>query len=107
LIGGVMAASLATLPYVTGLVPVIAVTALASAVLGYGTVTLAYVTTALPETARSTGLGVVRTTYTTVGASSPVMFGALADRGYFDEGFLVLAGLSVVLVMLALTAPER
>lgn len=106
-IGGLMAVSLSAIPFVSGPVPVVAVTAVASAVLGYGTIALTYVTTALPETARSTGLGVVRTSYTTVGAASPLIFGALADRGYFDEGFLLLAGLSVLLALLAVTAPER
>jgi hypothetical protein len=42
----------------------------------------------------------------TIGAISPVAFGALADRGYFDEAFWLLAGLSVCLGLVALTAPE-
>jgi predicted MFS family arabinose efflux permease len=102
-----MALPLAAIPFVSGLLPVIGVTALASAILGFGTVVLSYVTTALPEVARSTSLGVVRTTYITVAAGSPVFVGLLADRGFFDEAFLVLAGLAVLLAIIGISAPER
>ncbi len=101
-----MAVSLVLLPFAEGLGPIIAVTALASGLLGYGTLALTYVTTALPSAVRSTGLGAIRTTYSTVGAASPLVFGALADRGYFDEAFFLLAGLAVVMAALALLIPE-
>lgn len=101
-----MAASLALLPFVEGLGPIVAVTALASALLGYGTLALTYVTTALPSAVRSTGLGAIRTTYSTLGAASPLVFGALADRGSFDEAFLFLSGLAVVMAAVALVTPE-
>jgi MFS family permease len=101
-----MSISLAMLPFVTGLGPIVAVTALASALLGYGTLVLTYVTTALPPAVRSTGLGAIRTTYSTVGAASPLVFGALADRGYFGESFLLLSVLALVMAVLALWLPE-
>jgi MFS family permease len=105
-VSALMALSLASLPFVHGLGPIVALTALSSAVLGYGTITLTYVTTELPTAVRSTGLGAIRTSYQTVGAASPLIFGALADRGYFDEAFLFLSVLAVVMAALALVVPE-
>lgn len=39
---------------------------------------------------RGTGFGVIRTVAFSLGATSPLLFGA-ADRGFFDEAFLLLA----------------
>lgn len=102
---GTTAVGLAVLPFVEGFWAIVGVTALISGVLGYSTIMSSYVTTALPQDMRGTGLGTVRTVYWTVSSASPVLFGALADRGYFDEGFLVLAGVAMLMVLLALALP--
>ena len=56
----------------------------------------------LPDGSRGSKLGALRTVYIMVGALSPVAFGAVADRGYFDEGFFAIAAVSAAVVAFAL-----
>lgn len=72
-----------------------------SCVLGYGTITLTYLTESLPLDMRNTGLGFLRTAYMGIGAMSPVLFGYLADEGYFDQGFFLLAGLATIALLIS------
>ncbi|MEF8975871.1 MAG: MFS transporter [Halapricum sp.] len=97
---------LAALPFVEGFWPIVALTALVSTMLGSGAITQSYLADAIPADIRGTGLGVVRTTAASLGAAGPVAFGALADRGFFDAGYLVLAGLMVLIVVLTLWMPK-
>ena len=99
--------ALVALPFVEGFWPVVGVTALVSVMLGGGAVVLAYMTTAVPDRIQNTGLGTLRTVYMTVGAASPVVFGAVADRGFFDEAFFLLAAISGVALVVLLWLPER
>lgn len=86
---------------------IVAVTVVLSSLLGQATVTLSYITSALPRDMRGTGLGSIRTIYMGVGAVSPMLFGAFADRGFFDEGFLVLAVVAVTVCLLSLYIPDQ
>ncbi|GAA0513541.1 Sugar phosphate permease [Halorubrum aquaticum] len=92
----VATASLATLPFVASLPGLAVLTLGLSALLGYSTATLSYLTSALPSAVRGSGLGVLRTGYMAVGAGSPVVAGALADAGFFDEVFLLSSALALV-----------
>jgi hypothetical protein len=76
------------------------ITVLVSTMLGSGAITQSFLSEAFSEDIRGTGLGVVRTTAATLGAAGPVLFGLLADRGYFDEGYLLLAGVMLIVVFL-------
>jgi MFS family permease len=96
---------LASLPFVEGFWSLAAVTAVVSTMLGSGAVTQSFLSEAFSEDVRGTGLGVVRTSVATLGAAGPVLFGAIADRGYFDEGYLLLAAVLVVVVLLTLRLP--
>jgi MFS family permease len=96
---------LASLPFVEGFWPLAAVTAVVSTMLGSGAITQSFLSEAFSEDVRGTGLGVVRTAVATLGAAGPVLFGAIADRGYFDEGYLLLAAVLVVVVLLTLRLP--
>lgn len=107
LVTGISGAALVVLPLVDGFWTLIAVTALLSAMLGRGTIALSYVTDALPGDILNTGLGTLRTTYMTIGAAGPVVFGAIADRGFFDEAFLLLAVLSGLTLVLIWWLPEQ
>jgi len=101
---GATAVALAAVPFSAGAWAFVAVTVLASSLLGYETVVVSDVTRRLPDDTQGTTLGALRTTYIVLGALSPVLFGAVADRGYFDEAFLgiaALAGAVVVLVFFA------
>ena len=105
LVGPVVGLTL--LPFVDGFWPLVGVTALVSTMLGSGTITQSFFSDAIPDEVQGTGLGVVRTTTATLGALGPVVFGALADRGYFDEGYVLLAAVLVVVIVLTLRLPER
>ncbi len=104
---GVVVVSLVALPFLEGFWPIAVGTVFLSSILGYGTITLPYMTSAFPSDMQGTGLGFLRTVYMTIGALSPVMFGALADRGYFDEAYFVLAGFVVVAVVFTWWLPEQ
>lgn len=103
---GVVTVALALVPFLEGFWPIVAGTVLLSMILGYGTITLPYLTSAMPKDIKNTGLGTVRMVYMTIGAVSPTLFGALAGRGLFDEGFLVLSVIAGVTVLLSLRIPE-
>ncbi|RLM56454.1 MFS transporter [Halobellus sp. Atlit-31R] len=96
----------ALLPTVGGFAGLAGVTALASTMLGSGTITQSYFSDAFSEEIRGTGLGVVRTTTATLGAAGPVLFGAIAERGYFDEGYWLIAGVLVLVIVLTLRLAE-
>lgn len=100
------AVALAALPLVGSVWALLAVTVLASSVLGYETVVISDLTRRLPDTTRGTSLGALRTVYITLGALSPLAFGAVADRGYFDEGFFGVAVLAVAVVCLVFFTVE-
>jgi len=98
---------LASLPFIEGRWPLVAVTALVSTMLGSGAITQSFLSDAIPDEIQGTGLGAVRTASATLGAAGPVLFGSIADRGYFDEGYLLLAAILVVVIVLTLRLPER
>ncbi|MDZ7850261.1 MAG: MFS transporter [Halodesulfurarchaeum sp.] len=104
LVGPVL--GLAMLPFVEGVVALIALTALVSTMLGSGAITQSYLAEEIPAEIRGTGLGVVRTTAASMGAAGPVLFGLLADGGYFDEAYLVLAALMVLILGLTSLLPR-
>jgi MFS family permease len=97
---------LAALPYVTGFWPLVGLTALVSTMLGSGAITQSYLADTIPEEIRGTGLGVIRTIAATLGSAGPVLFGVIADRGFFDEGYLALAAVMVLIVLLTLRMPD-
>lgn len=97
---------LVLLPFVEGFWPLVGITALISTMLGTGAITQSYLSELFPDDMRGTGLGVVRTTAATLGALGPVLFGVVADRGYFDEGYILLAGIMVVVILLTLRMPD-
>lgn len=104
---GVFMVSVGLLPLLEGFWSIVIATVFLSSILGYGTITLSYLTTALPESVQGTGLGTLRTIYMTIGAGSPVVMGALADRGFFDEAFLLLAVVAAVAIALCTRVPSR
>lgn len=96
---------LLALPFVSGLPSLVAVTALVSTLLGFATVVEPSLLDALPEKVRGTGFGVLRSVAFTVGATSPALFGAAADRGFFDAVFVALAVLTAGMILLAFLIP--
>ncbi|MFC6905889.1 MFS transporter [Halalkalicoccus tibetensis] len=94
------------LPVVESLVPLVVVTVLVSTMLGSGAITQSYLSDTIPEEIQGTGLGAVRSFASMMGAMGPVLFGAVAERGFFDEGYVLLAVLVAVITLLTLRLPE-
>ena len=103
----VITIALVILPLLEGFWPLVVGTVLLGSILGYGTIILPYMTDALSVDMKGTGLGTLRTIYMTGGAASPLFFGALADRGFFDEAFIVLAILAATTVLISIWFPSR
>ncbi|WP_264373495.1 MFS transporter [Natronorubrum aibiense] len=94
------------LPFSDGFWVLAGVTALVSTLLGFATVTEPYLLEQLPVDIRGTGFGILRTIAFTVGALGPVVFGAAADRGFFDEAFMALAVIAGAMLLLGLRIPN-
>lgn len=90
------------LPFFEPIWLLVIVTALVSGLLGFETVVISDLTRRLPNETRGINLGVLRTVYIILGALSPVVFGAIADRGYFSEAFFLYAALAVVGIVFVL-----
>ena len=102
---GLATTGFVVLPLVDGLLSLSTVTILIAFMTGRGTVTMAYMTENLAPAVQNTGLGILRTFFFLSGAASPVIFGAIADLGYFDEAFLLLALLSGITLVVILRLP--
>lgn len=97
---------LGALPFIEGFWPLVGITAIVSTMLGSGAITQSFLANAFSAEIRGTGLGVVRTITAIIGSTGPVLFGGIADRGYFDEGYMVLAAILCVVVLLTLRLPH-
>ncbi len=98
--------ALVALPLVDSAVGIAVLTVLVAPILGGGTVTQSHVIHELSGDVKGTGLGLVRTGGMGMAALTPTLFGAAADRGFFDQGFWALAGLAAVMILLAMRLPE-
>ncbi len=99
-------AGFSLLPIVESVWVLGAITALISTMLGSGAITQSYLADSFSEEMQGTGLGVIRTTTATLGAGGPVLFGVIADNGYFDAGYVVLAAIMAAVILLTLRMPH-
>ncbi|MCQ4334086.1 MFS transporter [Natronomonas sp. F2-12] len=99
-------AGLLLLPIVERLELIVIVTLAISTMLGNGAVTQSFVAEQFPAEIQGTGLGAVRTIAAVVGSTGPVLFGIVADRGFFDEGYVALAVLLLIVILLAYRMPN-
>jgi MFS family permease len=95
-------AALWLLPFAHGVPQLLAITVLFSCWNGCGVITQTYIADTLPAEMQGTGLGTLKAGWMTVGATSPLLIGILADNDLFDEGFLLLAVVGSLGVILAL-----
>jgi ACS family hexuronate transporter-like MFS transporter len=95
-------AGFALLPVVNEFWQLAVITALVSSMLGSGAVTQSFLIDSFADDMRGTGLGVIRASATTLGAMGPVVFGLIADQGYFDVGYVLLAMILVGAIVLTL-----
>lgn len=85
----------------------VAISILLGTFLGFETSTESYLVDHLPAAVEGTGFGILRTVVFATGAASPIVFGAAADRGRFDEMFLLLAAVLAIAVVLATRLPTE
>lgn len=94
------------LPFVGNVWLLVGVTALISTMLGSGAITQTYLAESLSDDVRGTGLGVIQTITSTLASGGPVLFGAIADHGYLDEGYVALAAVMAAAVVLIVRMPR-
>ncbi|WP_238386967.1 MFS transporter [Natrialba swarupiae] len=99
-------AGLLLLPVVESLEMILIVTLVISTMLGNGAITQSFVAEQFPADIQGTGLGSVRTVSAVVGATGPVLFGIVADRGFFNEGYVALAVIVVIVIVLTYRMPN-
>jgi MFS family permease len=97
--------ALVALPLVETRTGILAVTPLASAQLAFWPIGNTYIVETVPDEAKGTGFGLVRTGFIGLGASGPVVVGALGDAGRFDAAFFLLAGVAAVVLALGQVLP--
>ena len=107
IITAITGVALVALPFTEGVAAIAVVTLSIAPMLGSGTITQSYLIEALPDDIRGTGLGAIRTGGMTLAAASPAIFGAAADRGYFDEMFFALAALAGFIILLVIRLPPK
>jgi predicted MFS family arabinose efflux permease len=95
----------ALLPFLDGFWVLAGDTMLISSMLGSGAITQSYLSETIPPEIEGTGLGAVRSSASLLAATGPVLFGAVAERGFFDEGYLLLAVLMGLVTLLTLRLP--
>lgn len=98
---GATVTALWMLPFAGSVPELLFVTILLSSWNGVGVITQTHIASALPESMQGTGLGVLKAGWMTLGATSPLVIGILADKGFFDEGFLLLAAVGSIGVVLS------
>jgi len=100
------AVGLAGFPFVSSLPAVLGLAALSSLQLAFWPVVFAYVPRAIPDAVQGSTFGLVRTGFLLVGATGPVVTGALADAGFFEESFLLFAAIGGLATILLVRLPD-
>lgn len=96
------AAGLGLVVTASGFWALAAVSVLASVQLGFWPIVQAATIDALPTEMQGTGFGFLRTVYLLLAATSPTVVGVLAERGYFDAAFAILAGCAVLTAVIGM-----
>ena len=94
------------LPLVDSLEMIVLVTLAISTMLGNGAVTQSFVAEQFPSDIQGTGLGAVLTVSAIVCSMGPVLFGVVADRGFFNEGYIALAVILMIVILLTYRMPH-
>ena len=98
---------LAVIPLLDSVIAVAIASLLLGVRLGVPAVANAYIIAVLPESVTGTAWGVIRTTSFLLAATGSTVVGVFADRGLFDEAFVVLAGVTAVGTLLYTRLPAR
>lgn len=103
-VGGVSGLALMTLPAVDSVPAIALLTILVSPILGSGTLSMSLLLEELPDDVQGSGFGLIRTLTLGIASVSPVLFGTVAESGFFDEGFVLLGVLAWSMIPLAVLA---
>lgn len=103
----VSAIALFALPLVDTLAGIALVTIVSSTLLGVTPLTQTYLVNAMPDDMRGSGLGLLRTGLIALGATGPVIVGAVAEAGFFDAAFFGLAVAAGAGIVLSFFVPHR
>ena len=103
---GPLSVGLLLVPFASGRYQLTAVTVLLGSIFFVTPVAIPMLMATLPADIEGTGLGLLRTGYFLFGATGTTVVGVLADRGSFDESFLVLTALLLVAVLLVAVLPD-
>jgi predicted MFS family arabinose efflux permease len=106
-IGAASVVPLAALPLVEGRLALGAVGALVGVRMAVGPVSNAYIIALLPDDVQGTAWGALRTGFFIVGSFGSTAVGYMADAGYFDLAFYMLAGITAVGAGVYVFLPER
>jgi hypothetical protein len=104
---GIYAVCLLLLPLANGILMIGVLTIFLSSRNGAGVVTNTFISNALPGEIKGSGLGLLRTVWILIGATSPVIVGSFGDAGYLEEAFVGLALLAVAAATLALFISDQ
>ena len=104
---GIYAVCLLLLPLADGLLMISLLTIFLSSRNGAGVVTNTFISTALPSEIKGSGLGLLRTVWILIGATSPVIVGTLGDGGYLEETFFGLGLLAASATVLAVFITDQ
>ena len=96
---------LAAFPLANSTPVLVALSALAGLQLMFWPIVFTYIPPALPDAVQGSGFGFLRTLFIALGATGPVVVGALADARLFDGAFTLLAGVTLVAIPLAVVLP--
>lgn len=101
------ALTLLALPLVEGVLPLAILVLLLGSRLAASPVTNNFVVGTLPDQVTGVSWGLLRTLFFILGSTGSWFVGTLADAGYFDSAFVVLAVLSACAAILYVSLPEE
>lgn len=105
-VAGMVFLGLVALQVGQSVIQIVLLTALISHRNGLGVVTNTFIADHLEADIKGSGLGLLRTSWLLVGASSPVFVGFLGDLGQLNFAFLVLAGVAGGAILLIVFVPN-
>jgi len=106
-IGILSVVPLAALPLVEGRLALAVVGALIGVRMSIGPVSNAYIVDLLPDDIQGTAWGALRTGFFVVGSFGSTVVGYMADAGYFDVAFYLLAAITALGAGVYVFLPER
>lgn len=103
-VGGVSGAALMAIPAVNSVPAIVLLTVLVAPVLGSDTISMSLLLEELPDDIQGSGFGLIRTLTMGIASVSHVLFGIVAESGFFNQGFVLLGILAWSMIPLALLA---